>query len=58
MTRWMAGFATGVAAGMVCGAWVGALLTAAAIETIGRAVELPGKVRVPDEVPEAWSVTW
>jgi hypothetical protein len=56
--RWVSGFIVGASCGMVAGAFIGALLAATAIEAIGRAVELPGKVRVPDEVPEAWSVTW
>lgn len=58
MTRWIAGFIAGASSGLVAGAWLGALLTAAAYEAIGRAVTLPqvGRVVVPDSVPEAWTV--
>lgn len=51
--RFIGGFISGASTGLIAGAWVGALLTAAAYEAIGRAVTLPqvGKVVVPDEVP-------
>jgi hypothetical protein len=51
-------FTAGFLSGVLIGCWVGAVAAVMVLETIGRAVELPGKVRVPDEVPEAWSVTW
>lgn len=46
----------GFAAGLVVGCWVGVVVTVLVYEAIGRAVTLPGKVVVPDSVPEAWTV--